>query len=78
MLCADHLGASLTPEVFVVDSKHILRYAGRIDSSRSPAEVTSHDLADAVDAVLEGREPKQNDTRAFGCAIVRANHVAAL
>ncbi len=80
-LCADHLGASLTPEVFVVDSvdnkrgQHVLRYAGRIDSSRNPAEVTSHDLADAVDAVLSGRELRQKYTRAFGCAIVQVQAV---
>ena len=77
-LCADHLGASLTPEVFVVDSRHVLQYAGRIDTSRDPAEVTSHDLADAVESVVAGRQPKQKDTHAFGCAIVRADSVASV
>ena len=69
--CADHLGASVTPEVFVVDNQKVLRYAGRIDNSRNPADVKTHDLSDAVSGLLSGQTPKQGDTRAFGCAIVR-------
>jgi peroxiredoxin len=70
-LCADHLGASITPEVFVLDSKRVLRYAGRFDNSRDPAEVKTQNLMDALDALLAGQEPKLGDTHAFGCAIVR-------
>jgi len=70
-LCADHFGASVTPEAFLLDDRHILRYAGRIDSSRDPAAVTTHDLQAAIEALLVGKEPVHRDTHAFGCAIVR-------
>lgn len=70
-LCADHFGASVTPEVFVVDAGHVLRYAGRIDDNREAAQVKTRDLAAALDALAAGKPPAQGDTRAFGCAIVR-------
>lgn len=69
-LCAAHLGAAVTPEVFVIDSAKDLRYAGRIDDSRDLAEVKHHDLTDAIHALLTGKEPPKA-TRAFGCAIVK-------
>ncbi|MES2463253.1 MAG: redoxin domain-containing protein [Armatimonadota bacterium] len=71
-LGADHLGASVTPEVFVLDSDRVLRYAGHIDGSRVAAEAKTHELKDTLDALLAGRPqgvPKA--TRAFGCGIVR-------
>jgi hypothetical protein len=71
-LGADHFGASVTPEVFVIDSSRVLRYAGHIDGSRVAAEAKTHELKDALDALLAGNTaavPKA--TRAFGCGIVR-------
>jgi peroxiredoxin Q/BCP len=69
-LCADHFGAGVTPECFVLDARNTLRYAGRLDDSRDAAEVKSHDLPVALDAVLAGGTPLA-ETRAFGCGIVR-------
>ncbi|MDX1934805.1 MAG: redoxin domain-containing protein [Capsulimonadales bacterium] len=70
-LCADHFGAAVTPEAFVLDGQRRLRYAGRIDDSRDPDRVSHPDLARAIDEVMAGRSPAQPDTPAFGCGIVR-------
>ena len=68
---ADTLDAQVTPEVFVLDSKGILRYHGRVDDSRDPDAVLSHDLRNALDFLLAGQLPKKKETRPFGCAIAR-------
>ncbi len=64
------LGARFTPEVFVFDEARTLRYHGRVDDNhRDPSKVTSHDLADALDALLEGRPPPNAETVPFGCSV---------
>lgn len=64
------LGARFTPEVYVFDEARKLRYHGRIDDNhRDPARVTSHDLKNALDALLAGKEPPVTETTAFGCSI---------
>lgn len=71
-LGAKHFGASVTPQAFVLDGSHVLRYAGRLDDSRETSDVTTHEFGDAIEAVTGGNAadvPKP--TRAFGCAIVR-------
>src|SRR5262249_31014905 len=68
---ADRLGAQYTPEAFVFDRKGELRYHGRIDDSRNPARVRENSLRLAIDAVLEGREVREPETKAFGCFIKR-------
>ncbi|GEM_PF-42659 len=71
-LCADHLGAQVTPEAFLIDRQHVLRYAGRIDDSREAGEVKTRSLRDAIHALLTGVPFSKADTPAFGCAIVRS------
>ncbi|NSW77902.1 MAG: redoxin domain-containing protein [Chthonomonadetes bacterium] len=68
---ADHFNAQFTPEIFVMDAKGILRYHGRIDDSQNPANITSHDLRDTLDALLAGKNPPRAETKAFGCTIKR-------
>ncbi len=58
------LGAVRTPEVFVFDSAGTLRYRGQVAS-----KFGSPDLANALEALLHGREVKVRVTKAFGCAI---------
>lgn len=59
-----------TPEVLVFDSERTLRYHGRIDDApKDPASATSHELADAIDALLEGRPPEPAETWAVGCTV---------
>lgn len=69
---ADHFNALFTPEIFVMDAKGILRYHGRIDDSQNPANITSHDLRDTLEALLAGKNPPRAETKAFGCTIKRA------
>ncbi len=63
---ADLLGARRTPEVFVLDHDGRLRYRGRVAS-----KISSPDLKNALDALLQGRPIKPAETKAFGCAIQR-------
>lgn len=69
-LCADHFRATVTPQVFVLDGENILRYGGRIDDNRNPAEVKLHDLSQALEATLHGGSFPE-ETRPFGCSMVR-------
>ena len=68
---ADRFGARVTPEAYVIDSSGTLRYWGRIDDSKEPEGVTTHDLANALDAVLAGRAVPAGQSPAFGCGIKR-------
>lgn len=64
------LGARFTPEVYVFDAEKKLRYHGRIDDNhRDASRVTSHDLTNALDALLDGKEPPAAQTTAFGCSV---------
>lgn len=62
-------GARVTPHVFVVDGTGIVRYRGYVDDSAKPAERQKTGLTDALGALLNGREVRTADTRAFGCTI---------
>jgi peroxiredoxin len=63
---ADLLGARATPEAFVFDQSGRLRYRGRVRSKQGSTE-----LADALGAVVAGREVRTKVAKAFGCTIVR-------
>jgi peroxiredoxin len=62
-------GARVTPHVFVVDGKGVIRYRGYIDDSAKPEERQHAGLTSALDALLAGHEVEQTATRAFGCSI---------
>lgn len=62
-------GATRTFEIFVLDGDRRLRYHGRFDDARLANRVTSHDLKNALDALLAGREVRVPVTRAFGCSL---------
>jgi hypothetical protein len=67
-------GATVTPEAAVYDAHGTLAYLGRIDDrfvdfGRARAAATRHDLADAIDAVLDGRTPVVAPAPPVGCAI---------
>ena len=64
------LGARFTPELYVFDKARKLRYHGRIDDNhRDPSRVTSHDLKNALDSLLAGKDPPAAETTAFGCSV---------
>ena len=63
-------GAVATPDIFVFDGHLRLSYRGRIDDSwKDASKVTSHDLHDAIVALLEGRTVAANQIPSMGCSI---------
>lgn len=59
-----------TPEVLVFDADRQLRYRGRIDdNTQDPTMVESHDLRDALDALLAGEPVPEAETYPVGCTV---------
>ena len=72
---ASRAKATITPQTVVVDRSGTVRYRGRIDNAyadfgKPRQQVTSHDLRDALDALLAGRPIPRPETEALGCFIV--------
>lgn len=71
---AAHAGATVTPQAVVVDASGAIRYRGRIDNfyaafGKPRRQATSHDLRDALDAVLANAPVATPETEALGCQI---------
>lgn len=69
-------GATVTPEVVLVDDKGTVRYQGRIDNSyarvgKRRTRTTSSELKDALKAVTSGKPVKTPAVPAIGCIIER-------
>jgi peroxiredoxin len=63
-------GALRTPHFYVFDADRKLRYTGRMDDNpRNPGKETTHELRDAVDALLAGRTPAVPMTNPIGCNV---------
>ena len=67
-------GALRTPHYYVFDrderGERKLRYTGRMDDNpRNPGKETTHELRDAVDALLAGRQPEKPLTNPIGCNV---------
>lgn len=69
---ADRFGASVTPEVYVIDKQGVMRYHGSIDDSQAAGRVEKQRLREALDAVVAGRPVETAQYKAFGCTIKRA------
>jgi thiol-disulfide isomerase/thioredoxin len=66
--------AQITPEAAVFDKRGKLAYHGRIDNlyedfTRARTAPTTHELEDAIQAVLKGSQPMTPETTAVGCYI---------
>lgn len=68
---ADKFSASVTPEVYVLNSNFEVLYHGRIDDSRKIADVKTKDLRKTLDEILGGKAVSNTKTKAFGCTIKR-------
>jgi peroxiredoxin len=62
-------GATVTPHVFVLDPERKVVYIGAIDDKLDVAKVKKNYLRDALDALLDGKQPPQAATKQFGCSI---------
>lgn len=67
-------GATVTPQVFVLDKAGKVRYSGRIDDTYPDIGVQRRaakhdDLKNAINAVLAGKTPSPAKTDAVGCVI---------
>lgn len=62
-------GAERTPDVYVLDSELRLRYRGAPDADYDDPSQRAGWLRDALDAVLEGRDPERAETEPVGCTI---------
>jgi len=70
---ADRLGATRTPEAYVIDASGKLVYHGRIDNSQNTANITANDLREALDELLAGKPVSKIGGAAFGCTIKRVS-----
>ncbi len=63
-------GALRTPHFYVFDEDRKLVYTGRaIDSPRDTSKMTTHELEDALDSLLEGKEVELAVTNPIGCNV---------
>lgn len=63
-------GAERTPEFFLLDSKGVVVYHGRMDDNpRDPTQVTTSELKDAIDAMVSGIAPSVSSTESIGCSV---------
>lgn len=58
--------ASVTPAYYVLDGKRVLRYMGMLEQGKPGTKNYVAYLADALDAVLDGREVEVKTTRSSG------------
>ena len=79
---ADRFAVERAPTAFVLDSGRTVRYKGRIDDQFSPMvakpKATTHELTDALDAVLKGEEVKVSYVPAVGCKLTRERKPVAV
>lgn len=69
-----HLGATTTPEAFVLDKNGQVKYRGRINNMYSDLgvrrkSITEHDLSNAIESVIKGQSPSPSRTKPYGCLI---------
>jgi peroxiredoxin len=70
---ADRLGATRTPEAYVLDAGGKLVYHGRIDNSQKVEAINSNDLREALEEMLAGKQVSKTGGAAFGCSIKRVS-----
>lgn len=71
---AARAGVKVTPEAALFDADGERRYRGRIDDrhvdyGKQRAEPSTHELLDAITAVLDGRTPAIAEVDAVGCPL---------
>ncbi len=63
-------GAVCTPDIYVFDEKRRLAYHGRMDDNwQDPSKASRHELREALDALVKGNKPSENQHPSMGCSI---------
>lgn len=62
-------GASVTPQVFVLDADRRIAYMGAFDDNLQAEEVKRHYVLDALRALLDDRSVEIRETKPKGCHI---------
>ncbi len=63
-------GALRTPHFYVFDAQRKLRYTGRMDDNpKMESAAKTHELRDAVDAILAGKNPPIEQINPLGCNV---------
>ena len=66
-------GATKTPHIFILQKTlkgNVVKYIGAIDDNYKDASAVNTKYAEnAINALLEGKEVKQTETKAIGCSI---------
>ena len=63
-------GGLKTPHFYIFDADRKLRYTGRMDDNpKTAGGETTHELRDALDALLAGQEPPVTMTNPIGCNV---------
>jgi peroxiredoxin len=62
-------GPVATPHAFVFDENRTLRYVGRIDDNEKIGAAEQHDMRNAIEALLAGKEVPVKQTKTFGCSV---------
>ncbi len=73
-ILTNNLRASVTPQAFLLGKGGSIVYSGRIDNwayslGKTRQKATEHNLKDAIELVLAGKEIVMKRTRAVGCII---------
>ena len=68
---ANTLGALKTPHVFLISAKGEILFQGGVDDSHIAQVSKKHFLAEALEAVEQGKLPPVKQARALGCVIAR-------
>lgn len=62
-------GATVTPQLFVLDRERNIAYMGKFDDDIEPEKAQRSYVREAVHALLDGKRPDPSETRATGCGI---------
>jgi peroxiredoxin len=70
---AKNFNAQKTPHAFIIwkeNNKWLVKYNGAVDDNgMEPEKVSTHYVADAVDALLKGKQVDIKETKSIGCQI---------
>ena len=69
---AQQIGASMTPQAFLIDRHGEICYFGSIDDNRYSNRVKNTYLVSAIEEMLEGKKILIPKTQSFGCTIHQA------